>query len=171
MDAGKTSREELAGLITLKLLMAKPENPLAHLQSVLADMNKRKRDMDFTDCVTSELERLYLTPTEGAQAYADKMSLEKFAELIKLKLVIAKPEDPILHVKHELEDMNERKRDMNAVDFVTSELQRLSVLPCDWMEEKEGKAIVRYLADAVGKGIPAEDPSSLEEHFNELRKT
>ena len=40
-----------------------------------------------------------LDGTEGAQAYAEKMSLEKFAELIKLKLVIAKPEDPILHVK------------------------------------------------------------------------
>ena len=112
-----------------------------------------------------------LDGTEGAQAYAEKMSLEKFAELIKLKLVIAKPEDPILHVKHELEDMNERKRDMNAVDFVTSELQRLSVLPCDWMEEKEGKAIVRYFAEAVEKGYSGDDELSQEEHFDELRAT
>ena len=97
--------------------------------------------------------------TEGAHAYVEKMSLEKLAELITLKLLIAKPDDPIAHLKGELENMIKRTGNMDAHISVTSELQRLylttRVLPCDWME-KEAKAIIGFLAEAVERGVTVE---------------
>ena len=64
--------------------------------------------------------------------------------------------------------MNKRKRNVDCTDFVTSELQRLSVLPCDWMEEKEGNAIMGYFAMAMERGFPL-SPTQ-QEHFDKLLK-
>ena len=106
--------------------------------------------------------------TEDAKASAEIISREKLAELIKLKLVIAKPDNPLAHLQSVLEDMNKRKRNMDCTDFVTSELQRLSVLPCDWMEEKEAKAIMGFFAMAMERGFPL-SPTQ-QKYFDKLLK-